>query len=99
MFVHTVFFWLKEKDNAEARAALHAGLQELAKISDVHTGYIGAPADTRRPVIDHTYDFSITFVFIDKAAHDMYQVHPDHMTFIDTCASLWDRVQVYDAVS
>jgi hypothetical protein len=29
----------------------------------------------------------------------MYQVHPDHMTFIDTCASLWDRVQVYDAVS
>ncbi len=99
MFVHTVFFWLKEKDNDAARAALHAGLKELATISEIQTAYVGTPASTRRPVIDHTYDFSITFIFPDKATQDIYQEHPDHLKFIEKCSALWDRVQVYDAVS
>ncbi len=98
MFVHTVYFWLKEKDNDQARQALHEGLKELATIEEIQTAYVGAPATTRRPVIDHTYDFSITFVFPDKAAQDIYQDHPDHHKFIDACSHLWDRVQIYDAV-
>ncbi len=99
MFVHTVFFWLKEQDNDQARQALHAGLKELAKIDQIQTAYVGAPAPTRRPVIDHSYDFSLTFVFPDKATQDAYQVHPDHLVFIEKCAHLWDKVQIYDAVS
>ena len=47
MFVHTVFFWLKDKDNDAARAALYDGLQELATISDIQTAYVGTPASTR----------------------------------------------------
>jgi hypothetical protein len=99
MFVHTVFFWLKEKDNDQARQALHEGLKELATIDEIQTAYVGVPADTRRSVIDHTYDFSITFIFTDQASQDIYQDHPDHHKFIDKCSSLWERVQVYDAVS
>ncbi|TDB68884.1 Dabb family protein [Arundinibacter roseus] len=99
MFVHTVFFWLKEKENEQARQQLHAGLKELATIDEIQTAYVGAPADTRRPVIDHTFDFSITFVFSDDASQERYQVHPEHLAFIDACKHLWERVQVYDAVS
>jgi hypothetical protein len=99
MFVHTVFFWLKDKESDEARQALHEGLKELATIEEIDTAYVGTPASTRRPVIDHTYDFSITFIFKDKATQDIYQDHPDHHKFIDKCSPLWDRVQVYDAVS
>lgn len=99
MFVHTVFFWLKEKENKQAQEALLAGLRSLESIDVIHGAYIGAPAETRRPVIDHSYDFSITFVFEDKAAHDEYQEHPIHLKFVENCSHLWERVQVYDAVN
>lgn len=99
MFVHTVFFWLKEKEDDNARKALHQGLEALSKIDEIQTGYIGTPASTRRAVIDHTYDFSLTFVFPDKATHDAYQVHPDHLRFVDNCAALWGDAKVYDMVT
>ncbi len=99
MFVHTVFFWLKDKEDENARKALHQGLQALATIDEIQTGFVGTPAHTRRAVIDHTYDFSITFIFSDKVTHDTYQVHPDHLKFVDNCATLWEKVQVYDAMT
>ncbi|UFH56062.1 Dabb family protein [Spirosoma sp. KNUC1025] len=99
MFVHTVFFWLKHPENQEDHQALRAGLESLKGVTDISAAYIGTPADTRRPVIDHSYDFSLTFVFADKGAHDAYQVHPIHLAFVEQCAHLWERVQVYDAVS
>ncbi|MBD2751479.1 Dabb family protein [Spirosoma validum] len=98
MFVHTVFFWLKHPENQEDLQALLAGLKSLRGISEISTAYIGTPAETRRPVIDHSYDASLTLVFADKAAHDAYQVHTDHQAFVDNCAHLWERVQIYDAV-
>ena len=99
MFVHTVFFWLDHPESQPDRDALRAGLESLKGVKDISAAYIGQPADTRRPVIDHTYDFSLTFVFADRAAHDAYQVHPIHLEFVAECGHLWSRVQVYDAVS
>ncbi len=99
MFVHTVFFWLRHPENTDDRNDLHAGLESLRSINAMQAVYIGKPADTRRPVIDHSYDFSLTFVFADKAAHDAYQDHPVHQEFVAECGHLWERVQIYDAVS
>ncbi|WP_234736487.1 Dabb family protein [Tellurirhabdus bombi] len=98
MFVHTVFFWLNHPDNSEDRQALRDGLETLKSIDVASATYVGAPADTRRPVIDHTYDWSLTLIFTDKAAHDVYQEHPTHLKFVENCARYWQRVQVYDAV-
>ncbi len=97
--VHTVFFWLKEKDNKEHQEALHAGLKELSKIDLIKTAYVGRPANTNREVIDTTYDFSITWIFATDEDQAAYQTHPDHLAFVDKCKHLWSRVQVYDAVS
>lgn len=99
MFVHTVFFWLTHPESQSDRDALHAGLESLKGINHITAAYVGKPADTRRPVIDHTFDFSLTLVFADRAAHDAYQVHPVHLEFVAECAHLWNRVQIYDAVS
>lgn len=99
MFVHTVFFWLAHPESPSDRDALRAGLESIKGVKDISAAYVGKPADTRRPVIDHTYDFSITFIFADKSAHDAYQVHPVHLEFVAECAHLWNRVQVYDAIS
>lgn len=99
MFVHTVFFWLNRPESQDDRNALRAGLESLKGVNEISAAYIGTPAETRRPVIDHSYDFSLTFVFADKAAQDAYQVHPVHLEFVAECQHLWQRVQVYDAVS
>lgn len=98
MFVHSVYFWLKEKDSTQAQQALLAGLKTLESIEAVHTSYVGVPAETRRPVIDHSYSFALVLVFNDQAAHDIYQEHPVHLKFVENCAHLWERVQIYDAV-
>ncbi len=99
MFVHTVFFWLQNPSEQANHDALHAGLTKLVTIDEITTAYFGRPAETRRPVIDHSYDFGLTLVFPDKATHDLYQEHPTHMKFIADCEHLWERVQVYDVVA
>lgn len=97
--VHTVFFWLKEPLNETHKAALYAGLSDLAKINLIKTAFIGKPAATDRPVIDNTYSFSITFVFENNTDQMVYQSHPEHLLFIEKCQHLWETVKVYDAES
>lgn len=98
-FVHTVFFWLENPESEEDHAKLFEGLTELSKISEILSGYVGVPAATDRPVIDSSYHFSITFIFENAAAQDAYQVHPDHLLFVENYAHLWSKVVVYDAVA
>ncbi len=96
MFVHNVFFWLKDKENEESRKALAAGLETLKGIESIVSVYIGTPASTRRPVIDASYDFAEIMIFDDEAGHDVYQVHPLHTKFVEDCAHLWEKVVIYD---
>lgn len=96
MFVHNVFFWLKDKENEESQKALRAGLESLKGIESIVSAYIGTPASTRRPVIDASYDFAEIMIFDDEAGHDVYQVHPLHTKFVEDCAHLWEKVVIYD---
>jgi Stress responsive A/B Barrel Domain len=98
-FVHTVFFWQKNKGNAADHAALHAGINKLSEIDLIKTAYIGTPANTNRAVIDTTWDFSITWIFDNDADQAAYQTHPEHLKFVENCRHLWEKVQVYDAES
>jgi hypothetical protein len=98
MFVHSVYFWLQNPGTQADQEALYAGLQTLKTIDVVSTAYIGQPAETRRPVIDHSYDFALILVFENKADHDTYQEHPTHLQFVSDCSHLWTRVQIYDSV-
>jgi hypothetical protein len=97
-FVHTVFFWLKNPDNAAEKAQLEAGLRSIAAVDTIKTAYIGQPAATNRGVIDASYSFSITFIFDNAEAESVYQTHPTHLAFVDSCKHLWEKVIVYDAV-
>lgn len=98
-FVHTVFFWLKDSGSAADRQALYEGLTALKEIPEIQQAYVGVPASTDRPVIDRSYDYSITFVFSDRATQNAYQEHPMHVQFVEACSPLWERVVVYDAVA
>ena len=98
MFVHTVYFWLHDSATAADRSFFEQQLQQLSTIEHIHTAYVGVPAPTRREVIDSSYDYSITFIFKSQVEQDLYQPHPAHKAFVEKCAHLWRKVQVYDAI-
>lgn len=99
MFVHHVFFWLKEGLSEEDIQKFEEGVSSLLKIEHVKTGDVGKPASTDRPVIERSYSYSLLLIFEDKAAHESYQPHPAHKTFVEGCSHLWDKVLIYDSES
>jgi hypothetical protein len=98
MFVHHVFFYLKNKGNAADKAKLLEGLNMLAKVPAIKMVHIGTPAGTTREVIEKTYDFSWLCFFDSPADEEVYQKHPIHDDFRNNYASLWEKVVIYDSV-
>jgi len=98
MFLHHVYFWLKNPGNNEDKFKLIAGLEKLSKVSTIKNFHIGEPATTRREVIDSSYDVSWLLYFNNDADQASYQTDPIHLKFIEECSSLWQKVIVYDTV-
>jgi hypothetical protein len=98
MFVHHVYFWLKNPGSAEDKAKLVEGLRKLSKVSTIKMFHIGQPAATNRDVIDRSYAASWLAIFDDQPAQDSYQTDPIHLKFVEECSSLWSKVVVYDSI-
>lgn len=98
LFIHHVFFWLKDPANSSHRSKLIAGLEKLASIGTIRTCHIGMPAGTDRNVIDTTYTLSWLLTFDSREDQDLYQEDPIHLEFVEECSPLWQKVVVYDSV-
>ena len=98
VFIHHVFFWLKEPASTAARDKLVEGLQALSKVKTIRRFYIGKPADTNRDVIERGYAVSWCVFFDNDADQASYQTDPIHLQFVKDYAHLWSKVIVYDAV-
>lgn len=98
VFVHHVYFWLKNPESAADKAQLIAGLEKLMKMKVIKMAHIGLPADTDRSVIDRSYSVSWLCFFENGDTQEEYQKHPIHLKFIEECSSLWQKVVVYDSV-
>lgn len=97
-FAHTVYFWLKNPENAQDRAAFEKSLKTFINQSPyITTKHIGIPAATNREVIDNTYTYSLLLTFKDKAEQDKYQDEAGHKQFIEESSYLWSKVIVYDS--
>jgi len=95
---HMVFFTLAE-DNQANRDELVAACQKY--LSD-HNGTVYFSAgpiadDLTREVNDREFDVALHLVFANKAAHDTYQTHPQHLEFIEKSKHLWSGVRVFDS--
>jgi len=99
MFVHAVYFWVRDDLTPAEQSAFSAGLRSLRWIEGVEHGYIGVPAPTEREVIERGYSRSLVLIFADQAAHDAYQSHPLHDRFREECGSFWSAVRIYDSVT
>ena len=99
MFIHHVFFTLKNPNSTADKTALMEGLNTLIHIETIKMSHIGVPASTDRDVIDRSYSVSWLLVFDNIEAEEVYQIHPLHQKFIEKYSHLWSKVIVFDAVN
>lgn len=98
VFVHHVFFWLKDPKNAEGRTQFEKGLQGLITVPQIQSYHIGTPVESSREVVDDSFTYSYMAFFRNKEDQVIYQTHPIHLKFIEDCQHLWKKVIVYDAM-
>jgi len=98
IFVHHVYFWLKNPESKDDLDKLVTGLNELTKAKSIKSYHMGVPAGASRDVIDGSYAISWLTIFANAEDEQKYQVDPIHLEFIDKCKHLWSKVVVYDSV-
>jgi Stress responsive A/B Barrel Domain len=99
LFIHHVFFWLKQPVTQVIRDKFEKALKDLVKVETIVGYHLGLPAPTNRDVIDSSYSYSLLVTFRNKEDQETYQTHPVHLRFIGDCEDLWERVVVYDSVT
>ncbi len=97
MFSHVVIFWTNP-EIPDAAAQLLAGCEKyLRPIPGVLHYHAGRMAGSHRPVVDQSYQVALNLVFPDRKAQDDYQVHPQHLEFVEKVFKrVCSRVVVYD---
>ena len=98
IFVHHVFFWLKDPKNAEGRKQFEMGLKQLITVPQIQSSHIGTPVESLREVVDDSFTYSYMAFFKSEEDQNIYQTHPIHLKFIEDCQHLWEKVVVYDAM-
>lgn len=99
LFIHQVYFWLKNPESKSDYEHVIAGLKKLVKIKTIRNYHIGKPAGTSRDVIDASFSISLLTIFDSREDQDSYQVDPIHLEFIAACKDYWKRVLVYDSIN
>ena len=97
-FSHTVFFWLKNPDNAKDRAAFETSLKKFLDNSGyAKTKFIGTPPKASRDVVDGSFTYSLILSFDSAESQQAYQDEAPHKLFIAESEDLWKKVIVYDS--
>jgi hypothetical protein len=97
MFSHVVVFWTKpEVPNATER--LVAGAEHyLRSIPGILLMHVGRMVPSTRPVVDQSYQVALNLIFADKKSQDDYQVHPQHVDFVEKVfKQVCQKVLIYD---
>ena len=95
---HDVYFTLHDA-SPEARQKL---VDACSSYLSGHPGTVFFAVGPRagemhREVNDAAFDVSLHVYFADQAAHDAYQEHPRHGTFIEEMSGNWKAVRVFDS--
>jgi len=98
LFVHHVYFYLKNPSSEADKAKLLEGLEKLSKVPTIRMVHIGVPAPTTRSVIVRDYSISWLCFFDNLEEEEIYQKHPIHLKFVEDYSHLWEKVNVYDSV-
>ena len=83
MFSHVVIFWTDPAQPAAAAELLAGANQYLKTIPGVLHFHVGKMSPSPRPVVDQSYQVALNLVFPSKQAEQAYQVHPQHLEFVE----------------
>ena len=97
MFSHVVIFWTDPANPNAADELIAGGKKYLAPIPGALQFHMGKMVGSHRAVVDQTYQVALNLIFPDKAAQDAYQVHPEHVKFVDANKPTWAGVRVFDS--
>ena len=98
-YVHVVYFWLNNPDNAGDRNTFETALKEFLDHSDyAKTNFIGIPPKAKRDVVDDSFTYNLVVSFESAEAQEKYQEEAVHKKFIEEASHLWNKVIVYDAI-
>ena len=97
MFSHIVIFWT-DPANPKAADEFLAGANKLLKnIPGVLQFHAGKMTPSHRPVVERSYQVALNLIFQNLKAQDDYQVHPQHVEFVEKYVKrLVKKVVAYD---
>jgi len=97
MFSHIVVFWTDPAQPNAADELIAAANQYLKDIPGVLQFHVGKMSPSPRAVVDQTYQVALNMVFSSKAAEQAYQVHPQHIEFVEKVFKrVGKKVVIYD---
>ncbi|MEK9861643.1 MAG: Dabb family protein [Limisphaerales bacterium] len=97
MFSHVVIFWTDPEQPNAAQELIDGAHRYLKDIPGSEYFHVGRMATSDRPVVDQSYQVALNIVFKDKATQDAYQVHEDHVKFVEEIFKrVCKKVVVYD---
>ena len=79
MIRHTAVFRLKHPSGSAAEGNFLVALAKLKSISGVEKFEV-----LRQVSPKSEFKFGVSMEFADQAAYDGYNIHPDHVTFVQT---------------
>lgn len=96
---HNVFFTLKDRSPA-AIAALVAACKRYLTVQPGIVSFACGKLEPElaRAVNDRDWDVGLHIIFRDRAAHDAYQDHPEHVAFVEENKPTWAKVRVFDSL-
>lgn len=97
MLAHNVYFTLHDPSAANIQQLIGACHKYLSKHPGTALYCAGTVSDLDREVNDRDWHVGLHLIFNDRAAHDAYQVHPEHLKFIEENKALWKKVRVFDS--
>jgi hypothetical protein len=97
MFSHVVIFWTDPNLTGASDELIAGANKYLRPIPGVLHFHVGKMAASHRPVVDQSYQVALNLIFPDKKTQDDYQVHPQHIEFVEKVFKrVCQKVVVYD---
>ena len=97
MFSHIVVFWTDPAQPDAADELIAGANQYLKAIPGVLQFHVGKMSPSPRAVVEQSYQVALNLIFSSKSAEQAYQIHPQHIEFVEkvfkrTCK----KVVIYD---
>jgi hypothetical protein len=97
MFSHIVIFWTDPANPKSADELVDGCNKYLKTIPGILHFHVGKMVPSHRPVVDQSYQVALNITFTDKKAQDDYQVHPQHVDFVEKVFKrVCKRATIYD---